>query len=178
MQAPPTIYVGSCNPAKLDAVRSAVEADGRWPGVTVEGRAVPSGVAAQPLSLEETVQGALARARGAYGACAFSIGLEDGLLALPAAATGYLNVCACAIYDGKDVYIGLSSAFEYPPEVVRSILDRHLDVTQAFVAAGLSDDPALGAGQGAIGVLTRGRLTRRGYAAQAVTMALIRMPPA
>jgi non-canonical (house-cleaning) NTP pyrophosphatase len=51
-----------------------------------------------------------------------------------------------------------------------------LDVTQAFVKAGLSNNAHLGAAEGAIGVLTNGRLTRRDYARQAVDMALLQVP--
>ena len=37
------IHVGSTNPVKLDAVRAAVERDGRWPDIHVVGREVASG---------------------------------------------------------------------------------------------------------------------------------------
>lgn len=172
-----TIHVGSTNPVKLDAVRAAVDRDGRWPDVHLVGRDVPSGVSEQPTSLDDTIRGAITRARRAFEGCDLSVGLEDGLMRVPSTQSGYMNVCACAIFDGRRDHLGLASAFEYPIEVVRLVIDDGLDVTQAFVKAGLSDNHRLGAAEGAIGILTSGRLTRTAYAAQAVTMALIHLPP-
>ena len=171
------IHVGSTNPVKLDAVRAAVERYGAWPDVLLLARDVPSGVSEQPTSLDDTIRGAIARARRAFEGCDLSVGLEDGLMRVPSTQSGYMNVCACAIFDGRRDHLGLASAFEYPLDVVRLVLDEGLDVTQAFLKAGLSDNHRLGAAEGAIGILTNGRLTRTEYAAQAVAMALIHLQP-
>jgi inosine/xanthosine triphosphatase len=161
---------------KIDAVHAAFVESGRFSAFEVIAREAATGVREQPTSLDETLRGAITRARNAFGNCVLSVGLEDGLFAVPYTQSGYMNVCACAIFDGRRDHLGLASAFEYPLEVVRLVIDEGLDVTQAFVKAGLSPNANLGAAEGAIGVLTNGRLTRRAYAKQAVVMALIHLP--
>lgn len=174
--APFIVHVGSTNPVKIDAVRNVFTESGRFGAFDLVPRDVATGVPAQPKSLDDTLRGAINRARNAFGDCDLSVGIEDGLFAVPHTQSGYMNVCACAIFDGWRNHLGLASAFEYPLEVVRLVIDEGLDVTQAFVKAGLSNNAKLGAGEGAIGVLTAGRLTRRAYAKQAVVMALIHLP--
>jgi inosine/xanthosine triphosphatase len=170
------IAVGSTNPVKLEAVRLAFTASGRFGPIDVRGRETTSGVREQPITLNETLRGATTRARSVFANCDLSVGIEDGLFAVPQTQSGYMNVCACVIFDGTRAHVGLASAFEYPAEVTRFVIDEGLDVTQAFVKAGLSNNARLGAAEGAIGVLTRGRLTRRDYARQAVDMALLHVP--
>jgi inosine/xanthosine triphosphatase len=170
------IAVGSTNPVKLDAVREGFTASGRFGTVEISARNVASSVREQPLSLDETLRGAIARARSAFAECDLSVGIEDGLFEVPYTQSGYMNACACVIFDGKREHVGLASAFEYPAEVMRFVIEEGLDITQAFVKAGLSNNARLGAAEGAIGVLTRGRLTRRDYARQAVDMALLHVP--
>jgi inosine/xanthosine triphosphatase len=170
------IAVGSTNPVKLDAVREGFTASGRFGPIEVRACKVESSVREQPISLDETLRGAIARARSAFSECHLSVGIEDGLFAVPYTQSGYMNVCACAIFDGQREHLGLASAFEYPAVVTRFVIEEGLDVTQAFVKAGLSNNSRLGAAEGAIGVLTRGHLTRRAYARQAVDMALLHLP--
>ncbi len=75
------VAVGSTNPAKVEAVRAAFVA--LWPEHIWEVRAVSvaSGIAAQPMSDEESITGARNRARAALesGEAAFGVGLEGGL---------------------------------------------------------------------------------------------------
>jgi len=94
---------------------------------------------------------------------------------VPYTKTGYMDLCACAIYDGKEVHIGLSSAFEFPTQVTRLILEEGLDANQAFYLVGLTKDPKIGSAEGAIGLLTKGRVTRKDYTKQAISMALIHL---
>jgi inosine/xanthosine triphosphatase len=77
------IAVGSKNPAKLTAVRAAFEKIGYE--VEVSGLSVPSGVADQPFSDEETIRGALNRATLAVqsGDYDYGIGLEGGVEETP-----------------------------------------------------------------------------------------------
>lgn len=58
-----TIFVGSTNPVKINAVQQA--AIDHWPDLKVQGFATKSGINEQPLTDEETRQGALNRAQGA-----------------------------------------------------------------------------------------------------------------
>ncbi len=171
------VHVGSTNPVKLAAVRETFQGYDAAAELTIVGREVSSGVSDQPVSLDETIRGAINRARNAFHGCDLSVGLEDGLVAVPYTQSGYMNICACVIFDGRREFLGLSSAFEYPVEVVRLIIEEGLDVTRAFRQTGLSDNPTLGSAEGAIGILTKGRLTRTDYAKQAVATALIHYIP-
>ena len=169
------INVGSENRVKTDAVRESVSGYSFLTGAEVVSVAVESGVSEQPKSAEETITGAMNRARSAFNGCDLSFGIEDGLMSVPGTKTGYMNICACAIYDGQEFHIGLSSAFEYPPDVTGLVFRKGLDINQAFHRTGLTDNPKVGSSEGAIGILTKGRLNRKEYTKQAVTTALIHL---
>lgn len=169
------IIVASLNNAKVEAVKEALfsfDAFGKVDLVSVEAN---SGVSAQPKSLEETMRGAMNRAKEVFVDCVYSLGIESGLMAVPHTKTGYMDVCVCAIYDGVQFSFGFSSAFEFPREVTRLILEEGLDSTRAFNKMGLTTNPKLGSAEGIIGVLTRGILTRKEYTKQAVVAALIHL---
>src|SRR3989338_3801782 len=167
------ITVGSQNEVKIQAVRKALSAYEHFWDAKVVGRNVPSGVSAQPTSLEETIRGAMNRAKNAFQQCDYSVGLESGLFAVPHTRTVYLDVCAGVIFDGQHPHVGLSSAFEYPPEVLRLFFEERLEISQAFYQAGLTKNPTVKHAEGAIGILTKGKISRRDYTAQAVMMALV-----
>ena len=50
-----------------------------------------------------------------------------------------------------------------------------MELDPAVRRAGLTEDPRIGYGQGIIGILSRGRVTRADYSRPAVSMALVRM---
>jgi inosine/xanthosine triphosphatase len=137
-----------------------------------------SGVADQPKSLEETMRGAMNRAKGALKDCDYSIGLESGLMHVPLSKTGYMDVCVCAIYDGNEFYFGLSSAWEFPDKkILDMMLNEGLDMSQAINKAGLTNNTNVGSENGAIGILTKGRMGRKEYTKQALRTALIHLEP-
>lgn len=171
------INVGSTNPSKISAVKRALKDCTYFMDAEIKGVEVSSEVASQPKSLKETIQGARNRARNSFDNCKYSIGLESGIFQVPYTLSGYMDLCACAIYDGKEFYLGLSSAFEYPKEVVKLLIEDGLDVNEAFVKVGLTKNPKIGSSEGAIGFLTNGRVKREDYTIQAINMALIHLPP-
>ena len=136
---------------------------------------VPSGVYKQPTSMDETIQGAINRAKNSFQKCEYSFGIESGLMKVPHTKTGYMNVCACAIYDGKDYHIGLSSAFEYPTKIINFVFSDKLEIDEAIYKTGLTNDKRIGRSGGVIGYLTKGRLKRKEYTKQAITTALIHL---
>lgn len=74
------IKVASANPAKIAAVESAFAAVFPEQTLEVEGIAVPSGVADQPMSSEETLSGAMNRiAALALYQADFRVAIEAGL---------------------------------------------------------------------------------------------------
>jgi len=176
------VLVGSQNEPKIAAVRAAFEpfaAD-----VSVAGVAVASGVPDQPVGFEEIVSGARNRAVAARaaGVCDFSVGIEDGLVAVPTGTSGgdreTVNIGCAAVSDGRRVSIGFSSGFAYPPGVADPAVRDRVPI------GGLFDDlwkdcrgergPLPSARTtGNIGKLTLGALPRDEYARHAVLCALI-----
>lgn len=169
------VTVASKNPIKVDAVRETIKDYDLLRKADVVSIEVDSGVPAQPKSLEETIYGAMNRAKNSFNGCDYSFGIEAGLMTVPWAKTGSMNVTACAIHDGTKYHIGLSSAFEFPPVVTKMIYGQGLEVDEAFFRGGLTNDPKIGSSEGAISVLTNGRLNRKDYTKQAIQMAMIHL---
>ena len=170
------VNVGSQNKAKVWAVAEILEEYEHLKDAQVDGIAVGSGVSAQPKSLDETITGAKNRARDAYQNCAYAVGIESGLMHVPQSKSGYMDVCVCAIYDGNEYHIGLSSAWEFPDRSVTNLMViDSLDMSEAITKAGYTKNPNIGSEEGAIGILTKGRIDRKEYTKQALRMALIHL---
>jgi inosine/xanthosine triphosphatase len=168
------IKVGSGNKAKIEALREILKDYPHLAKAGVEGAEVSSEIGNQPKSLEETIRGAMNRARNAFQNCDYGFGIESGLMAVPFTKSGYMDVCAAAIYDGKEYHLGLSSAWEFPDKkIMEMILNEGLDMSQAINNAGLTQKANIGSEEGAIGILTKGRIDRKEYSKQALRMALI-----
>ena len=167
--------VGSKNKQKIDAVKEILKEYPDFLNAEVISRDVDSGVSHQPKSLEETVDGAIKRARNCFDGCDYSIGLESGLMRVPETKTGYMDTTCCAIYDGKNFHLGLSSCFEYPLKLTKYVLDEDINISDASKKLGLTEKENLGAQEGMIGILTKGRLDRKEYTKQAIRTALIHL---
>lgn len=172
------IHVGSTNRAKVEAVEEILKEYPHLAQAEVRGVAVESVVSAQPLSLDETIRGAMHRGEVAYPGANYGIGLESGLMEVPHTKSGYMDVCACAIYDGTTFHLGLSSGWEFPdPRIMKMMLEDGLDMSEAINAVGLTQSETIGMEEGAIGILTKGRIDRKEYTKQALSMALIHLDP-
>lgn len=170
------IMVGSINTAKVDAVKEILCEYPHLKDAEVEGVKTDSGVSDQPKSLEETIQGATTRATLARGESDYGIGIESGLMQVPKTKSGYMDVCVCAIYDGKECHLGLSSAWEFPdPKVTDLMLNHGMDMSQAINHTGLTNNPDIGAAEGTIGILTKGRMDRKAYTKESLRTALIHL---
>lgn len=169
------IIVGSKNNVKVDAVREMIANYPHLKDAEVLSFETVSGVSNQPKSLEETVQGAINRAKSVFTDCDYSFGIESGLMAVPKTKTGYMDVCVCAIYDGKECHLGLSSAWEVPREVTRYMMEDGLDMNDAALKAGLTENANVGAAEGLVGIVTKGRLNRKEYTKEAIRTALIHL---
>ena len=168
------ISVGSKNPVKVKAVEEEV-IEGLSADAKIVFSDIGSDVSNQPKTLEETVKGAMNRAKKAFSECDYSFGIEDGLMAVPHTKTGYMNVCVCAIYDGSVFHLGLSSLFEYPKKVTQLVFSDNIEIDEAMKKAGLTENPRIGYSGGVIGMLTNGRTTRKDCIKHAVAMALIHL---
>lgn len=165
------IAVGSKNPVKVNAARTGI---GDLLGVELEVRGIEaaSGVAAQPMGDDETRLGAVNRARNALAAIAgaeFGVGLEGGVVEIGNA----MYCCAWCAIVSRNGRTGWASTgrCELPPPVAELI--------RGGMELGAADDAVFGRtnskqGEGAVGLLTRGRIDRAAFYAPAVTMALAR----
>ena len=167
------IKIASQNPTKVEALREIIQEYPNLKTAEVIAVSVPSEVSEQPKSLEETIRGAMNRSRNACSDCQYSFGLESGLMAVPYTKTGYMDVCVCSIFDGSNYHLGLSSAWEAPTEVVNYMVNDGLDMNDAAFKAGLTDDKKVGSADGLVGIVTKGRLTRKAYTKEAIRTALI-----
>ena len=171
-----TVIVGSKNEAKVDAVAEILLEYPHLSHAKVSGMEASSEVSNQPKSLDETIKGAMNRARNSFKHCDYSVGIESGLMHVPHSKGGYMDVCVAVIYDGKEFHIGLSSAWEFPDTRVTDLMIKDgLDMSQAINKVGLTNNPHIGREQGAIGILTKGRLDRKAYTKQALQTALIHL---
>jgi|GEM_PF-253778 len=170
---PSKIIVGSKNEVKVSSVREVIADYPCLAIAEVEGVAVSSAVSEQPLSLEETIQGAKNRAEKAFQLHSISVGLEGGLMEIPATDREFMHVSICSIFDGKHHHLGMSCGFRIPKKVSTLILQEGLDLNQAMKKCGFTDNPQLGASEGTIGLFTNGRIPLKDYCKQSLTTALI-----
>lgn len=169
------IHVGSKNEVKVGAVRDLLPEYPFAASADVRGFDVPSGVAEQPKSFEETIRGAMNRASACFAGATVSVGIESGFVPVPFTKTGFMDVTACAVFDGREHHLGLSSLFECPKDVTEMITEGGVTMSEAFHRCGYTSNPMLGSAEGAIGILTRGRVTRKDYTMQALRMAFIHL---
>ena len=149
------VAIGSTNPVKLAAVRAVMEQ--LCPGAAFRAIEVDPGVPAQPLSDEEMVTGAKARAIAARIAldADLGIGLEGGV---HRSTWGALLSGWAAIVD-RDGRLGLGSGgrIALPPVLVES-LEQGEELGPAMDRlSGLTDTRK---GPGAVGILTNGLVVR------------------
>ncbi len=175
----PHIAVGTNNPIKIQATREIFTLF--FPRCEIIQVKTKSGVPAQPVTQEETIQGAINRARqaqllgdpGNEVGSIFGVGIEAGLISTPQTRTGFLSVQYTVILSPKGVMtLGASPGFEYPPGVVEGIRTRkYHEISEAM--AQLSQDPDIKHTTGAIGFLTRGKMNRLDLTKNGILMALI-----
>jgi len=171
------IKVGSKNQVKIRSVQETLSLyPDMFKDFELEGIDAAVELFGHPKNLKQTIEGAMQRAKFSFTNCAYSIGLEGGLIEVPYSKTGYMEIAVCAIYDGNQYYLGLGPAFEWPKNVTEMILVNEADASQAFKKLGLTDQEKLGASEGGIvGYLTSGRLTREEQTKQSIITALIQL---
>jgi len=167
-----SVAVGSLNPVKVNAVARAFKLF--FGEVKVLPVKVDSGVPPQPIGLQEIVDGAINRARRAQAATGadYGVGIEAGLIEFPGTLTGYIDLQVCAIVDREGrITIGHGPGFEYPPAVVREVLEAGHEVGEVMERlTGIRD---IKRRMGAIGYLSKGVIDRTRLCELAVLMALI-----
>jgi inosine/xanthosine triphosphatase len=161
------IAVGSRNPAKLEAVQSAVLRV--WPDAAVRGVSVSSGVSVMPMSDGECLVGARQRALAARAAgdADLGIGLEGGVSDEPA---GLMLVGWVVVVDGAGKE-GVAATARLPlPSLIASRVRQGEELGP--VMDDLLNETKSNHRGGAVGALTSGLVLRADAFAMAVAYAL------
>jgi len=158
------IAVGSSNPVKAEAVQAVMEKI--FGDVRITALNVDPGVPEQPWG-DETLRGAVNRARAAMGDHDLSVGIEAGVFEMY---DGVYDIQHCAVLDRDGrMTIGMGPGFRYPNDVAE-LLKKGMTVGDAMKA--LYPDHS-GRGAGAIGILSKGIIDRRSLTEQAVMAAMV-----
>lgn len=164
------IAVGSENPVKINSVLHATE--DKLSGVVVEGFGVSSSVSDQPMSDEETKNGAGERAVKALeiSKADIGVGLEGGVYVEDGRVW---NTVWCCVVDkkGKKKYVN-GLRFVLPKEIEKEILKGGEMGPAMDFLAGTKD---IKKKQGAIGVMTDGWISREESYRNLVKIALGRL---
>ena len=163
------VVVGSRNPVKLNATRNILERI--FSDLTIIATDADSEVPDQPFGLDQTIEGAINRAKNAFSEeYDLSVGIESGLMEVPYTLTGYIDLQWCAIFDGDKITLGVSSGFEYPPKVIKEVLNG-VEVGDVMdKVTGVTD---LGQKKGAVSYLSHDMLDRTENTEQCVLTAMI-----
>ncbi|MFS0787552.1 DUF84 family protein [Shouchella sp. 1P09AA] len=151
-----TLAVGTKNPAKVHAVKDVLIKE----AIVISAIASASGVRDQPLSSEETRKGALNRAERARQAedADLGIGLEGGVMLVK----GIYYICNWGVLVTRDGRIYPASGLSLPlPKVYNDSLESGVELSHII-------GNEIGKKDGAIGLLTNGRVTRKQMFSQLV----------
>jgi inosine/xanthosine triphosphatase len=169
----PVIAIGSRNAAKTTGVRRAFSpffADAEFKEVDVTAL-----VKTQPMTLDETVQGARRRSEIALssGPADFGVGVEAGVVELGKTALGhYLNLQVAAIVDSAGrLSFGCSSGFPLPLRLVNRMREGGLELDR--YARELTGAKKVREEDGIIYHLSDKRLSRVEMTEECVSMALL-----
>lgn len=145
------IYVGSQNPTKIDSVKQVFSED------EVIGKDVESKVAAQPFSDEETLEGAINRARecASMNKGSLGIGLEGGVMEID----DDLYLCNWgALVDSKENVFTASGARIPLPDEIKEDLEKGKELGDVMDDYANKND--VSKNEGAIGIFTYGAIKR------------------
>ncbi len=163
-----SVAVGSKNPVKIGAVRAVIAQV--WPDARIDGVDVPSGVRDQPHGDDETIRGALARAKAARDALGtdLGVGIEGGVVEQP---DGSMRTCAWAAVVGTDGKHGVGGSLAMPlPDAVAEMIRAGMELGHAMDR--LISEHNTKQGKGAVGILTAGLVDRQRAYEVLVTYAL------
>lgn len=180
-----TLAVGSKNPVKVSAaeqgIRNAFRPLVSDPEIVTFKYDVPSGVSAQPMTDDETNQGAHTRAINAYEAHilehntppTFAVGLEGGIFQSSTSSTSSSEMHCCAwmvVFNGQQFGSARTATFQLPPQIAALVLQG--------IELGAADDAVFKSKNskqngGTVGHLTRGGIDRVGYYVPAVELACL-----
>ena len=165
------VYIGSENPVKVECTRIGFEAVfGNLEDYEFVGKSVPSGVSDQPMTNEETLEGALNRAdnlKKLFPDGDYFVGIEGGIQKIGNEMEAYAWI---VINNNGLSGKAQTSTFQLPPKIVELI--------NKGIELGHADDMVFKRknskqGNGAVGILTHNIIDRIEYYRHAVILALI-----
>jgi len=164
------LIIASTNPVKVQSAKHGFTQMFPAESITAEGISLPSGVSDQPMTDEETLQGAHNRAsnaRAAHPTADYWVGIEGGC----EEKHGELWTFAWVVVLGGAITgKARTGAFMLPQEVATLV--------RSGVELGIADDQVFGRSNskqtnGAVGLLTADLIDRQRYYEHAVVLALI-----
>ena len=162
------VAAGTKNPAKVEGIMRAFVR--YFPGATFKTVDAGGVTRAQPLGLDQMVQGAVARARFARSKLRadFGVGVEAGIFQIGKA---YFDHQQAAVVDRRGrVSLGHSAGYQLPGGAVRRMIKEGTELER--YAETLSGVKAVGDKGGLVDYLTNGAVTRAQLTEQCVVMAL------
>lgn len=164
------ILVGSRNPVKIDAVRSALTP--LFPDRRLEciGVHAPSGVPEQPMNSSQTRLGAINRMQYCrqHGPADFYVAMEGGVDVF---ADGPASFAYVAIADAQRQSLGCSAHLPLPPVAYQALQQGH---ELGPVMDRLFDTHNSKQKGGAMGLLTNGNVTRESVYTQTLVLTMAR----
>lgn len=158
--------LGTTNAAKKAAVQMATNAD----PVCLS---VPSGVSGQPMSEEETITGAINRAKNVLTEipdAQIGLGLEGGLMYDDRYTHQWYLISVCAAWNGSELHVGKGLSFPIPKQAAERIQKEHIELSTIINEwSGLPNSNHQG---GAYALLTDDRIRRADVFRDAVIAAL------
>jgi inosine/xanthosine triphosphatase len=167
---PKTVIIASQNPVKIAATQAGFQRMFPKQSFDFEGLSVPSNVSEQPMSQEETREGASNRAQNAKldsPNADYWVGIEGGVHQDKFG----MQAFAWIIVHSCDKASQAQTAVFYLPEPIAKMVNDGIELGEA-------DDIYFGRSNskqkdGAVGMLTNGEIDRKTYYEHAMVMALI-----
>ncbi|ADR23437.1 non-canonical purine NTP phosphatase [Marivirga tractuosa] len=167
---PLKVIIASKNPVKIAATKAAFQRKFREQSFEYEGMSVPSDVSDQPMTHNETQEGAYNRANNAkikYPNADYWVGIEGGIHDDEFG----MQAFAWMVVLTKEKLSQAQTAVFYLPEPIAKMVREGVELGEA-------DDQYFGRSNskqkdGAVGILTNGEIDRKAYYEHAMIMALI-----
>jgi len=155
------IIIGSTNPTKIKAVKTV------FPEAVVHSTSAPSGISAQPIGDNETLIGAMNRAkylREIYPEM-YGVGLEGGVMYVEN--NLFLNSWGVLITPNEQVYTAAGARIPLPDEFSEKLNQR---IELGKLMDDFTNKENVRNREGAIGIFTSSYLTRADLFAQVMTI--------